>query len=159
MSHGTDYDLARSRVIARWKLRCRTAKQRKGAGNFKPGVVLLVGERTAHPMENRYHAPFCAVTASSGWLNTQLAHSTISEDKLFWINALDNDGTPIDLAQLVLELAPKYIIALGNVARERLSFYKLKHDHVPHPQYWKRFKSKQTYPLINILESYDYTNS
>lgn len=152
---GIDPVLAKARVIARWRLRCRTAKHRKGAGNFTPGVILMVGERSAQPMENRYHAPFCAVTASSGWINTQLAHSSIKEEQLFWINALDNDGTPTDLAKLVTELCPKYIVALGNVARDQLNFFNLPHQHVPHPQYWKRFKSKFPYPLINLLETYD----
>lgn len=156
-----DKALARARVIERWRLRCRTARSRPGAGNFKPGVTLLVGEKvsqgdkTVHPTITKYHAPFCSVLASSGWLNTLLAHSTVKEASLFWINALHNDGSPIDLTELVQALQPKHIVALGMVAKEALDKQNILHQHVPHPQYWKRFKSQFPYPLISLLEQYE----
>lgn len=147
-----DVNAASARVRERWRLRCLTAKNRRGAGNFKPGVTLLVGERVSHPDESEYHAPFCSVRASSGWLNTLLARSRVCERNLFWINALENDGTFVDLGELVRELRPANVIALGKVAEARLSVYNIEHDAVPHPQYWKRFKSKDPYPLIKKLE-------
>lgn len=148
-----DVDAAAARVRERWRLRCLTAKDRRGAGNFVPGVTLLVGERVSHPDESEYHAPFCSTRASSGWLNTLLARSKVCERSLFWINALENDGTFIDLKQLVDDLKPSRIIALGKVAEQRLSVYNIVHAAVPHPQYWKRFKSKEPYPLIALLEN------
>ncbi len=158
MSSGIDIKRASSRVIKRWRLRCSTAKNKIGAGNFKPGVTLLVGERVSHPSESSYHAPFCSIRASSGWLNTLLADSTVREEDLYWVNALNNDGTPVDLTEFIAELKPSNVIALGKVAATALEKRYIVHDAVPHPQYWKRFKNSEPYPLIQLLETYgNYT--
>lgn len=140
----------RDRVLSRWRLAIKT-KAAIGAGSFTYGSVLIVGERTSHPELNKYHAPFCSVKACSGWLNALLEESSIPEDKLFWINALDNDGSEVDLGRLAAFISPPVIFALGNIARDQLIKHKLSHVHVPHPQYWKRFKAKAVYPLINLL--------
>lgn len=141
------------RVRERWKLRCSTARNRSGAGNFAAGVTLLVGERVSHTDE-KYHAPFCSSKGSSGWLNELLAASTIKEADLFWINALDNDGTVMELAKLVEDLKPSKVVALGKVAERILTEQDVEHDAVPHPQYWKRFKHHKPYPLIQLLETH-----
>lgn len=141
----------RTRVLNRWALGRRT-KAPIGAGNYVTGVkVFLIGERTSHPEKNKIHAPFCSVKACSGWLNKQLCEADISEKALFWVNALDNDGTPVDLRAMHDYLRPERVFALGKVAESRLKVYNIPYTAFAHPQYWKRFKHKEPYPLIAAL--------
>ena len=141
----------RDRVLARYRLGVKT-KAPVGAGNYVPRVkVFLIGERTSHPEINKYHAPFCSTKACSGWLNKLLCEANIDEADLFWVNALDNDGTPVDLGSMHAYLKPTYVFALGKIAERQLAVYNVTYTAFAHPQYWKRFKSKQTYPLINAL--------
>jgi hypothetical protein len=141
----------RSRILTRFRLGLKTNAP-VDAGSFSRGSVLLVGEQVSHPKENKYHAPFCSTKGCSGWLNVLLENACIPEDKLFWVNALDNDGSKVDLANLYAQLQPTTVIAMGNVARDSLRSQGItEFEHVPHPQYWKRFKSKQPYPLIVVL--------
>jgi hypothetical protein len=141
----------RNRILLRFRLGLST-RAPIGAGSFSKHVVMVVGEQTSHPEENKYHAPFCSAKACSGWLNGLLNTADIPEAKLYWVNALDNDGTEVDLGKLAQAIEPKAIVALGNIARNQLVKHKLEHHHVPHPQYWKRFKNKEPYPLIQQLK-------
>jgi hypothetical protein len=141
----------RCRVLTRWGLGRRT-KAPVGAGNYVPGVkAFLVGEQTSHPEKNKHHAPFCSTKACSGWLNKLLCEANIDEKDLFWVNALDNDGTPVDLGSMHAHLKPGKVFALGKVAERQLAVYNVTYTAFAHPQYWKRFKSKQPYPLIDEL--------
>lgn len=142
----------RNRALERFYLGRKT-KAPVGAGNYTPGVkVMLIGERTSHPEKCKFHAPFCSVKASSGWLNKLLCEANIDEKDLFWVNALDNDGTPVDLGTMHAYLKPGVIFALGKVAERQLDSYNLDYVAFAHPQYWKRFRSKQPYPLIDALK-------
>ena len=148
---GPKDDVVRDRVLERFRLGRKTGAP-IGAGNYTPGVrVLLVGEQTSHPEVNKYHAPFCSTKASSGWLNAQLCEAMIDEKDLFWINALDNDGSEVDLKALYAHLKPQFVFALGKVAERQLQKHKITYTAFAHPQYWKRFKSKDPYPLIPTL--------
>lgn len=140
----------RNRVLQRYRLGLKT-KAPIGSGAFKQQNIMLVGEQTSHPEVNKYHLPFCSLKACSGWLNGLLEDAGIPEDQLFWVNALDNDGSEVDLASLHGLLMPRLVVALGNVARDQLTKRRIQHEHVPHPQYWKRFRNKQVYPLIPLL--------
>lgn len=150
--HFASTEDVRNRVLTRWGLGRRT-KAPIGAGNYVPGVkVFIIGERISHPEKNKHHAPFCSTKACSGWLNKLLCEADIDEKDLFWVNALDNDGTPVDLGALHAYLQPKHVFALGKVAERRLAEYNLTFLAFAHPQYWKRFKSKEPYPLIAALK-------
>jgi hypothetical protein len=149
-----DSEDVRNRALERFYLGRKT-KAPVGAGNYVPGVrIMLVGERTSHPEKCKYHAPFCSVKASSGWLNKLLCEASIDERDLFWVNALDNDGTPVDLGTMHAYLKPGVTFALGKVAERQLASYNLAYEAFAHPQYWKRFKSKHPYPLINALKQH-----
>jgi hypothetical protein len=142
----------RDRVLTRFRLGSKT-KAPVGAGNYTPGVkVLIIGEQTSHPEVNKYHAPFCSIKACSGWLNAQLCDAKIDEKDLFWVNALDNDGTPVDLGAMYSYLKPQFVFALGKVAERQLEKHKVPYTAFAHPQYWKRFKSKEPYPFIQVLQ-------
>lgn len=146
-------EAVRLRVLERFRLRIKT-KAPTGAGSYTKGVILLVGEQTSHPEENKYHAPFCSIRGCSGWLNAKLEEAAIPESKLFWINALDNDGSEMDLRKIYEDLEPTSVIALGRVAERQLLKFGIKHEQVPHPQSWKRFNHHKPYPLIDALKYY-----
>ena len=122
------------------------------AGNFNNNgsIVVIIGEKPAGPSPFRRSYPFNDVDGCSGWLNRLLAKAKIDESKLFWVNAYNLDDSSND-SSMVNEVNPKEVICLGKTAEkwakengwECKTFY--------HPQYWKRFKSKEDYPLIEHL--------
>jgi hypothetical protein len=111
--------------------------------------VLLIGEQSACKGLDR---PFCSTRGCSGWLNKQLDLERIPEERLFWLNALDNDDKPIDIKTIYEQLRPSIVIALGNVAKKVCIDQEIPHEFVYHPQYWKRFHSKERYPLFDLLK-------
>lgn len=120
-----------------------------GMGNFKKGNILIIGEQSAKPpLHPIGQDPFCGMKGSSRWLNLQLNENLVDEGELFWINALNLDGSKADVVKIVKLLKPSKIIALGNVASNSCKENNLEHVKIPHPAYWKRFHSKKKYPLI-----------
>ena len=123
-----------------------------GVGNFAPGVILLVGEQAAKPDRCENQRPFCSTKGCSGWLNNQLDILSIPESRLFWVNALNNDGTAINAVELVDKLRPMAIVSLGKVAERILSEQGIWWARtMSHPQHWKRFHHNEPYPLIQLL--------
>lgn len=125
-----------------------------GVGNWNPSKsILIIGEKPGNglPMTKRDYAFLCS-RGSSGWLCKQLDESGVKESDLYWCNAQDRNGNYTDLS-FISELDPPYIITLGKIAFNACSNRNIKVLDVPHPQYWKRFKSKEEYPLVSILKS------
>lgn len=121
------------------------------AGNLETAEFVLVGERPANESKNERYYPFCDIAGCSGWLNLLLDKEKIPEEKLFWINAVHLDGSQNDHTLLDL-LEGRQIICLGRVAERWVKQAGKKYVQVPHPQYWKRFKSKEKYPLLELLK-------
>jgi hypothetical protein len=123
----------------------------QSAGQWEAQVV-VVGEGFAERKEwdAWYQWPFGSFSGEgcSKWLTEELNRAAIRESDLMWVNA----DQPLDL----LELAPhQQVIALGQVASAACYANKLRAQVIEHPQYWKRFKANQTYPLIQRI--YDAT--
>lgn len=116
----------------------------------EPLKIVIVGDRLG-PTNPTYAdgTPFCGSKASSVWLNNQL---TIPEEDLRWINAYLPDGAETCVEELKKLLPAKTVIALGGNASKWLSKYGVEHVKTYHPQYWKRFRNKERYPLLDILE-------
>lgn len=118
--------------------------------------VLILGDRPgpAAPTDPTYHhTPFYSIKHCSGWLNALLEVNEINENDLVWINAYDRHGNPTP-KEIVEHLDTEMIVALGGNAEKWLrenGFYK--YVKVPHPQFWKRFKSKEPYSLITHLKT------
>jgi len=124
-----------------------------GAGAFITGNVMIVGEQDSDPTASVKQRPFCTTKGCTGWLNKQLDDENIPEEKLFWVNALNNDNTAANLKYVVETMKPIAIVALGGIAQNELQkqeIYNFKPFY--HPQYWKRFKSKLPYALIATLK-------
>jgi hypothetical protein len=81
-----------------------------------------------------------------------LETAQIDEEKLFWCNAV-HDGVNTDLESLVHKLKPHYVVALGRTAHAALDFHGIVHHYFSHPQFHKRFKHSQPYPLIQFLKT------
>lgn len=122
-----------------------------GIGNFSQGNILIVGEEPG-PDSFGFDTPF--VGSGSGiWLLRQLEANEIDENELYWINARNAAGVEAE-QDFVDFLKPRKIITLGTSARmwatDLINEFKV----IPiyHPQYWRRFKSKEEYPLIPLLK-------
>ena len=121
-----------------------------------PNAIIIVGDRPgpAAPTDPSYHhhTPFYSTKHCSGWLNAALYLEGIPEERLIWLNSADKDGNQTNF-DILLKLEPDTVIALGENAEAWLrksdvlsEWYKFNH-----PQYWKRFKNSQSYPLIEFL--------
>lgn len=123
-----------------------------GVGAFLPGNILIIGEQASDPATAPDQQPFCDNKGCSGWLNKKLEEAGIPEEKLFWVNALNNDDSAVDLKKLVNQLKPSHVISLGGVAHRACIHQKIASSQFYHPQYWKRFQSKLPYDLIDYLQ-------
>lgn len=120
------------------------------AGN-KTARAALIGEAfAAHkPDDPGYQWPFASFAdqGCSRWLTQQLENAGIPENQLFWFNA----DQPVDE---IIKLIPDcHLVALGEKAAARVSPLRYDRFSRPHPQYWKRFRSDEMYPLIPLLET------
>ena len=123
-----------------------------GIGRWAPGeVTLLVGDRMNSSSD--WDLPFVSFNAGgcSGWLADGLENASVPESDLYWVNSTAQDGTPIS-AEFVAELRPTKVIALGANARTWCDGHGLDATKVPHPQFWKRFKSTEPYQLFSVLQ-------
>lgn len=129
------------------------AKFQNCAGNFKTdrSITVIIGEKPSGPSPFKRSYPFNDTNGCSGWLNNLLARNHIKEDNLFWVNAFNLDGTEND-PLMVVELKPKRVICLGKVAEKWAKKNGWDPVSFPHPQFWKRFKSKEPYPFIEYLK-------
>ncbi len=120
-----------------------------------PGMVgsqrarfLFVGEQAAQAPD----LPFMTPGNSSGWLFDVLKDAGFEEWEVCFANALNSVGDVNDL--LALSHASQHlscIIALGEVARRNLQAAGLTYTEVEHPQYFKRFKSKDRQAYVDKL--------
>jgi hypothetical protein len=102
-----------------------------------------------------HHTPFYSTKNSSLWLNKQLVEAGIEEEKLVWFNAELADGTTLDPVYVQDLMAGKpAIICLGGKAEMwvRRNAPTSEYVKVYHPQFAKRFKSKEPYALIDELK-------
>lgn len=121
-----------------------------GIGAWRPHEsILMVGERIAENLHG-VDWPFTGMLGSSYWMTTQLQEHGYPEERFYWVNAFKPDTTPQNPA-FIDELHPRLVIALGSVAKKWLTDAGVEHVHVEHPQYWKRFRAKDPYPLLEVL--------
>ena len=123
------------------------------AGNFNNdgSMIAVIAEQPAKlsPLSRTY--PFLDIVGCSGWLNRQLVTADVDTDKVFWVNAANYDGSDND-PEILRQINPKRIICLGKVAlkwAKKNGWNDVSYFH--HPQYWKRFRSKEPYPFIELL--------
>lgn len=124
-----------------------------GIGNFKPGNILIVGDTANNPIIDNIDLPFVHWDGCSPWLAMQLDYAGIPETELYWVNGFRLDGG-IQSKDFLDDLKPRLIVALGEEAARWCEIADLKHIRVEHPQYWKRFRTADPYPLVNLLRGH-----
>ncbi len=123
-----------------------------GAGSWKRGVYLLVGEQPGQTQLGELASsdvPFSGFAGCSPWLADQLDRFGVPESRLYWVNALNRNGQRTDHA-FVEDLKPRGIIALGAIAEEWCRD-SMPYATIPHPQYWKRFHAREEYDLARAF--------
>lgn len=125
---------------------------RATAGNWDAPLVLL-GEAFAehHDGDALHRWPFGALSGSSSvWLTGQLAEAGISEAALLWANA---DMLPGSEALVDRLRRAKRVFTLGEKAADAVKDLGLSTvHHLGHPQHHKRFRFKDPYPLLHLLQ-------
>lgn len=121
-----------------------------GIGSWSSESVLLLGDRPSNTWpETAPNYPFISAYRSgcSEWLAQQLEDGGVPESSLYWSNTYTQKGDRLPF-EWIERLKPRGIITLGNAAQAWLDGAGLKSSYqVHHPQYWKRFHSKDTYVL------------
>lgn len=126
------------------------------AGNYAASV-LLVGEKftDATNADPWYQWPFGSFSGGdcSRWLASRLEEADVGEDRLFWANADMDLPTILKRWDERREASRRIIIALGDAAGAALyaagerCFLR-----APHPQFHKRFRTKEPYALMDLLK-------
>lgn len=146
-----DFQLSKLPNFLRSVEASRPAKnQGPGIGHWYPGVTLMVGEQINPRAAVSLYWPFVAAGGSSLWLAERLEEAKTNERDFYWINASEPDGGATDAA-FVRKLMPQRIVALGAKANLWCKRNKLNCVELQHPQYWKRFRDGDAYPLIDAL--------
>jgi predicted ATPase len=103
---------------------------------------LVVGQRGSN-LNSQLDLPFFGVTDSSRYLNDALQEAGFEEHELAFMNAFPARSV---MARRI-PTTYKRVIALGEEASDVCASQGVEHDHIPHPQYWRRFKhhSQSTY--------------
>ncbi len=121
--------------------------------------VILLGDTPGPGRPNSpnfHHTPFYSTKNSSLWINRLLGEHSIPETSLLWFNTTLADGTPLlpELFNRQLYTNPPVICLGGNAEKwlTKVAEYEGRFVKVHHPQAWKRFHSKEHYPLIDYLE-------
>lgn len=134
----------------------KTFNQGPGIGRWKQGAVLIVGDRhgpSLQPYKVNSNIAFCdmAKAGTSYWLTSKLEDAGISEESIYWINSYDQNDQPTESA-FIDRLKPQTILALGDNAARWCETYGLRFEQFGHPQWHKRFKYHEDYPLIARLK-------
>lgn len=114
--------------------------------------VLLVGEAYTNvsDQDTLYQWPFGGFSgACSTWLTNEFNRvGDIDERDLVWVNA---DASVGALRELI-EVNGHKVFALGEDASAQLREYNIVHTLFPHPQFWKRFRYGECYPLLDAIK-------
>lgn len=86
-----------------------------------------------------FERPNCGI-----WLSEQLILAGVCEYDLLWINSDMN-------LELIYELNPNLVIALGMDAQTALYKYKIRASSIPHPGHFMKFHQEEEYPLFKYV--------
>lgn len=147
-------------------LRIRKDHYTRGLLGHRPTSVkiAIVGDRPGPGAmklpANHHHTPFYSTKNSSLWLNRQLVEAGVDEACLFWVNAYDLHGKPTHSSHMSSWPNLRHVFLLGGNA---VKWYVkeaahcvprfVETEHFFHPQAWKRFRSREAYPLIEALKN------
>lgn len=127
-----------------------------GIGHWKPGqVTLIISDRmNIGSSKTKKDQPFVSFNEGgcSAWLANGLEAAGIYEQQLYWVNAKNVVTGRWTSPEFIEVLRPISIIALGRNAAAWCGKHGLECKIIPHPQFWKRFKSHLEYPLFPLLQ-------
>lgn len=108
---------------------------------------LFVGERSNDLKDEA----FLGTDGSSGFLNRALWDAGYAERDICFTNALERNGKPRDLKRIYERHSKIKIISLGEIAHQALEREKIPHQKLRHPQYVKRFDTKNRERYVGQL--------
>lgn len=124
-------------IVERQKVRQQTVKYFTGIGTTGSPALVLVGE-SINPKATRFGLPFDA-GMSAEFLQMCLNEAEINEEDLYLMN---QDVMTTEEVVYHKQLG-SYFIALGTKAHERLKVLGAPHSKIAHPQFFRRFRSRQ----------------
>lgn len=131
---------------------CHDVKYRT-SGNWLANIIIIGDSPLDHTdYDPFYQWPFGSFSGSgcSHWLTSKLNESSASECDLLWGNSNDNLMWLEPRIEQYLENPT--VFALGDKSYQRAYAFFQDTIRVPHPQYWKKFRNSEQYPLITMIE-------
>jgi len=130
-----------------------------------PGVIgsprarfLLVGERADGKDSCGADLAFYSDQKSSHFLNECLWEAGYQEEELAFANIMTMDATYNDIRAIYRNNPAQTIIALGKVASNRCHNLGVPRLEIPHPAFFKRFKSKSRDKYVELLQRFRGAN-
>jgi len=118
-----------------------------GIGTIYGEKIVFVGDKL-NTMTTWLNLPFDG-GPSSNYLYQQFKEAEVPEDRVYLCNAFNL--TKMEVAFLNLEKTTW--ISLGIEADRKLNEFGVKHQAIPHPQYWKRFHAHESEAYVKILRA------
>lgn len=116
-----------------------------GIGTIEKPEIILVGD-SLNKNVTWMGLPFDAGSCSE-YLDYCLRSSGIREEEIYIVNSIT-----VTLGELnYLDAAEAKVVALGAKASIKLNSLNIPHVAIPHPQYWKRFHSREQHTYIKML--------
>ena len=144
-------------IISRLKTRKLRYLRAVAGQPTEPSFVLLADTPgPGRPTDPTYHhTPFYSTRNSSLWINRLLHERGVQEEMLTWFNTTLASGAPLDLSAFSAQLSrsPVVICLGGNAERwlKRTAGWSAPYFKVQHPQAWKRFRTREPYPLLDLF--------
>jgi len=114
-----------------------------GCAGSPAARFLLIGERANGPPD----LPFTSTRGASAWLNAALADAGFREPELALTNARERGGAARNLHEVLVSFngPPPALITLGRVAAAAVARAapNWPHHELPHPQFVKRFHTRE----------------
>lgn len=124
-------------VVQRQRVLNTTVPKFTGIGTTTEPALVLVGE-SVNPRTTRFGLPFDA-GISAEFLQMCLHEARVNEEDLYLMN---QDVMTTEEVVYHKQLG-SYFVALGTKAHERLKALGAEHSKIAHPQFFRRFRSKQ----------------
>lgn len=118
-----------------------------GIGTIHGEKIVFVGE-ALNSMTTWLGLPFDN-GPSSNYLYQQFKEAKVPEDKVYLCNALTL--TMMEVAFLNLEKTTW--ISLGTEADRKLNEFEVRHQAIPHPQYWSRFHAYEREAYVEFIKA------
>lgn len=113
-------------------------------------VAMFVGERLGPTVDPTWPPLYGGFSGMYIWRAIAIAGYHVGD--MYFTNALKQLGQRDDLREEARQAAPRRVIALGQIASNKLFEQEISHWALPHPSYWRRFHYRRFPEYVAALK-------